>query len=343
MLALDGKTARMAWTVCFVIAVLAGLYLIRRTLLVLICALLLAYLMAPAVSLLDRFGARRIPRNLSLAIVYILLLSAVVAAGTGIGRLVFDDLANLARNLPNYLESTEPFLPLWLEPYQEQIRQWLKDSMEPEAKQVVPFLQQTGRQLVSVAGNMLLVVLVPILSFFLLKDATDIRDLVLRQIEDGKTRRLAESIVANMHSMLMEYVRAMVLLSLCTFLAYWVFLAWINVPNSAALASLAGVLEFVPAAGPLAASLTILLIAGFAGFPHLLWIIVFLVVYRLVLDYAILPQIMSAGVSLSPMFVILGILAGEQIAGVTGMFLSIPAMATARVVYVSYRQAKETV
>jgi predicted PurR-regulated permease PerM len=343
MLALDGKTARMTWTVCFVVAVLAGLYLIRRTLLVLIFALLLAYLMAPAVSLLDRFAARRIPRTLSLAIVYILLLSVVVAAGVGIGRLVFDDLVNLARNFPHYLESTEPFLPRWLEPYQEQIRQWLKESMEPEAKQVVPFLQQTVLQLVNVAGNLLLVVLVPILSFFLLKDATGIRDLVLSQIDNAKTRELAETIIASVHAMLMEYVRAMVLLSLCTFLVYWIFLGWIGVPNAAALASLAGVLEFVPAAGPLAASVTILLISGFAGFPHLLAIIVFLVVYRLILDYAILPQIMSAGVSLSPMVVVLGILAGEQIGGITGMFLSIPALATARVVYISYRQAKETV
>ncbi|MBM3812917.1 MAG: AI-2E family transporter [Acidimicrobiia bacterium] len=343
MLGLDSKTFRIAWTVCFTAALLFGLYVIRRTLLVLVCAILLAYLLAPVVSLLERFPVRRVPRNVSLVIVYIVLLSAVVGIGAAMGELVLDDAMNLTRDMPRYLESGEPFLPEVLAPYEEPLRQWMKEALAPEAGQVVPLLQRTGRQLATVAGNTLLVVLVPIFSFFLLKDSATIRELALQQIDNAETRRLAENIVDDVHIMLIQYVRAMVLLSLCTFLVYWLFLASVGVPNSAALASLAGVLEFVPAAGPLAASLTILLIAGFAGFPHLLWVVAFLIIYRLILDYAILPHIMSAGVALHPVIVIVAILAGEQMGGIAGMFLSIPIIATMRVVYVCYRRARHAV
>jgi predicted PurR-regulated permease PerM len=60
-----------------------------------------------------------------------------------------------------------------------------------------------------------------------------------------------------------------------------------------------------------------------------------------VLDYVILPKVMSRGVMLPPVAVLFGILAGEQIAGVTGMFLSIPFLAAIRVVWVCYRRATE--
>ena len=58
------------------------------------------------------------------------------------------------------------------------------------------------------------------------------------------------------------------------------------------------------------------------------------IVYRIFQDYVLQPYLMSSGVALHPLLVIFGVLAGEQVGGVAGMFLSIPALATLRVVYV---------
>jgi predicted PurR-regulated permease PerM len=51
------------------------------------------------------------------------------------------------------------------------------------------------------------------------------------------------------------------------------------------------------------------------------------------------PYLMSAGVALHPLWVIFGVLAGEQIAGVAGMFLSIPVLATLRVIVVRLKKS----
>ena len=63
------------------------------------------------------------------------------------------------------------------------------------------------------------------------------------------------------------------------------------------------------------------------------WRAVFLIVLRLVHDYVTYPRIVRDGVHLHPFAVILSILAGEQIAGVAGVFLSIPVVALLTVFY----------
>lgn len=73
-------------------------------------------------------------------------------------------------------------------------------------------------------------------------------------------------------------------------------------------------------------------VAGFSGYPHLLWLIGFIVAYRLFQDYALNPYLMSEGVKVSPLLVIVGLLAGEQLGGVAGIFLSVPVIAALKIV-----------
>jgi AI-2E family transporter len=65
-----------------------------------------------------------------------------------------------------------------------------------------------------------------------------------------------------------------------------------------------------------------------------LWVLLFLGVLRIIHDYTIYPRLVGQGVHLHPLAVILAILAGNELAGVAGIFLSIPLIA---VFTVSYR------
>ena len=85
--------------------------------------------------------------------------------------------------------------------------------------------------------------------------------------------------------------------------------------------------------GPLVAAGIILTVAGLSGFQHLLWILVFLILFRLFQDYVLSPHLLSADMKLHPIVVIFGVLAGGGIAGIPGIFLSVPVLATLRIVY----------
>ena len=345
MLGLDPRAARAAWTVFFVALLITVVFLIRRTLLIFTAALLFAYLLSPLVDLVNRFTPRKFSRTLSLAIVYLLLLALIGTAGALIGSRILDEASALAGRLPQYVQNRELLtqfpVPSWLEPYREQLIAALRKQVQENAGEIVPFLQRLGGHVVSLIGNLGFVILVPILSFFFLKDGSAFRSTLLDQIDD-KRRAFVDSIMADLHVLLALFMRALVILSLATFLFYTAFLQIIGVPYAVLLSGVAAVLEFIPVVGPLLASASILLVAAFTGYPHLLWILIFLGVYRLFQDYVLQPYLMSSGVEVPPIIVIFGVLAGEQIAGIPGMFLSIPVLATLRVIYVRIQKRRQT-
>jgi predicted PurR-regulated permease PerM len=153
-------------------------------------------------------------------------------------------------------------------------------------------------------------------------------------------RSLAEDILADLHQLVAQYIRALVLLAMATFVAYSIVLSAFGEPYAVLLASIAGMLELIPFLGPLTGGLAVLLVAGLSGYPHLLWILVFLIVYRLFQDYVLSPYLLSSGVALHPLLVLFGVLAGEQVAGVPGMFFSVPVIAALRIMIVRMRRRK---
>jgi predicted PurR-regulated permease PerM len=72
-------------------------------------------------------------------------------------------------------------------------------------------------------------------------------------------------------------------------------------------------------------------------YPHWLVLLVFLAAWRLVQDYVISPRIMGKSMELHPLAAIFGVLAGGEIAGVLGIYLSIPIMASLRIVWRRWR------
>jgi predicted PurR-regulated permease PerM len=76
------------------------------------------------------------------------------------------------------------------------------------------------------------------------------------------------------------------------------------------------------------------------AFPHLLWIAVFLGLWRLVQDYLISPRVMGNKVELHPLAAIVAVLMGNEIAGVIGVYLSIPVAATLRILWVRWQHSR---
>src|SRR5437899_1071801 len=135
-----------------------------------------------------------------------------------------------------------------------------------------------------------------------------------------------------------EYVRALVLLCVLTFVVWAVLFLLAGVPYALVLAAIGGALEFLPVVGPLAAGVTIVSVALFSGFVHPWLLALFIVIWRVVQDYVSSPLIMGRGVELHPGLVIFGVLAGGELAGVAGMFLSVPVIAGLKVVWRRLRE-----
>ena len=144
----------------------------------------------------------------------------------------------------------------------------------------------------------------------------------------------------DLHLLLARYMRALLLLAIATFVLYLAFLSAVGVPYGLLLAGVSAVLEIIPVVGPLAGASVILVVAALnADYRTLgLWVFLFLCFYRIFQDYVLSPFLMSSGVEVHPVLVLLGVLAGEQLGGVPGMFFSVPVIAALRVILARVRK-----
>jgi predicted PurR-regulated permease PerM len=81
----------------------------------------------------------------------------------------------------------------------------------------------------------------------------------------------------------------------------------------------------------------ILGIALLLGYQHWIGLIIFLGAWRVIQDYIFSPKIMGERMELHPLAAIFGVLAGGELAGVLGVYLSIPVMASLRIVWHRWR------
>jgi len=343
MLGIEPRAARATWTVFLVALLLWLVYKLRRVLFVLFAAVLLAYLLAPLVNLLNRFTRRRLSRTVSLAAVYVVFLGVMVLLGVLLGVRVGEEASAMANRLPVWLQDwqarLESWAPAWLAPVRTALLDTLRDKLANAGQMLVPLLQNVTAGVASVVGGVIVIVLIAVLSFFLLKDGAELKARTLEAL-DPPRRAIWEDVLADVHLLLGQFIRAWVLLSVVTFVAYAAAFSLMGVPYSLLLATLAGVLEFIPVIGPLAAAVVIVLVVLISGAVPLWLVLAFLGAYRLFQDYVLMPHLMSAGLALHPVLVIAGALAGEAIAGIPGLFLAIPVMATLRVLYVRLLKAR---
>ncbi len=225
-------------------------------------------------------------------------------------------------------------LPAWLEPQRERMADVLREEISRREEDVVPFLQKLGSQVVAGARYLGYFVLIPVLAFFFLKDGRSLLDKLLQQVPAGPRRAMAGDILSDVDTLLGQYIRALVLQALSAFALYSLFLGATGAPYAMLLASVAGPLEFVPVMGPLAAGFITVFVTGIAGYPHMVWFLIFWLVLRGFQDYVLIPFLLGAGIEIDPLLVLFGVMAGEQLGGVEGMIFSLPALAILRVVFV---------
>jgi predicted PurR-regulated permease PerM len=188
-----------------------------------------------------------------------------------------------------------------------------------------------------VAKHAWLLIVVPLLSIFFLKDGRAFSELLLELVQSRLQRELLQGVLSDLNQMLAHFIRAQLSLAALTLLMYSGVLGVMRVPYALVLGTMGGLLEFVPVVGPLVAAVTIVSVALLMGYSHWIVLIVFLGIWRLVQDYVTSPRIMGQSMELHPLAAIFGVMAGGEVAGILGIFLSIPVMASLRIVFRRWR------
>lgn len=343
MLGLDLRTARIVWTSFVIGLIIFLLYIARSTVLVVIFAILFSYFIYPLIGAIERYMPRRVPRAMAISFGFALAIAAIAVVVSMIGPRVMDEATKLGQKIPELVKDPQAAshfpLPHVLEPLRARIITFAQDQVQDGTGKALPIAKSIGTTVVHAASNLIYIVLIPVLSFLLIKEGPGIRASALAHM-DMQHKALWTSITDDLSFSLSRYVRALLLLSLSTLIAYGTAFTVMGVPYALLLAALAAILEFIPFVGPLAALAITVLIAGFSGFNNVLLLFGLIVLYRAFQDYVLSPYLMSEGVEVSPLLVIVGLLVGDQIGGVAGVFLSVPVMAALKIVVIRASAAR---
>ncbi len=338
MALIDTRTARALLTVLLFALVLGFLYVARRTLIAFLFAVFFAYLMDPAVSRLEKLVRGR---GRAIALIYVLLVALLVTFFFFVGPSIGRETQRLSQTFPTLVErvgSGQIAEQIGAEHgWSQRTITYSKTLLADHRQDLLRLGQRAGLRVAEVAQQSWLLVVVPILAAFFLKDGRSFSAVLLSLIGSRPQREFLEGVLGDLNQMLAQFIRAQLTLAALSLVVYTAFLGAVRVPYALVLGTAGGIMEFIPVVGPMVAAILIVGVALLLSYPHWLLLIAFLLAWRLVQDYVVSPRIMGTSMELHPLAAIFGVLAGGEIAGVLGIYLSIPVMASLRIVFRRWR------
>lgn len=333
----DARTARVLSTTLLFLAVSGFLWGAHRMLIVFLFAILFAYLLDPLVNLVGRTPLGKASRSRSILVVYVVLVCVLVGTFTLLGPTLVEEAHTFGTQLPTLIENVTSGQIAhqigtrrgWSQATQLRAAEFLSSHRE----KLIELAQEAGSRLAAIAANAIWILLIPILAIFFLRDGREFVNTIIETTERRAQRQLLRGIFDDLHEMLASYIRAQLILAIISGVVYTLVLTAMRVPYSFVLGAIGGILEFIPMVGPAFAAVLIVGVSFLTNYHYLLWIVVFLGLWRLVQDYVVAPRVMGSRVELHPLAVLFGVLVGGEIAGVLGVYLSVPVMATLRIVW----------
>jgi predicted PurR-regulated permease PerM len=306
-----------------------------RIVLVLVLAMFFAYVIAPLVDLAQRplpfTRSRRLPRGLAIALVYLLLSGGLAAGGALLWPSAAAQIDEAIASGPGYTESFRVWERGWTRYYERlripvELRHSIDQSVLGAGDAAVAYARGSLLALIGVLSDLPWLVLVPVLSFFMLKDAAAIRRTALTALPHRVQLR-GHLLFEELNATLAAYVRAQLIACVIVGTLSGIGFALLGNPYAVLLGVLAAVLEFIPMIGPLVVAFVAVVIAALHDPMMAIWTAVFLTVLRTVEDYVIYPRLIGRDIHLHPLVVILAVLAGVELDGIAGIFIAVPVVA----------------
>ena len=308
-----------------------------------VLAVLLAYLINPLVRTIQkpfqqgRFSGA-MPRPVAIAFAFLLVFGAFAVTIGLLSPRVSEQAKTFVTNIPTYTTALQSSLYDFnrrldrmrvSESLQTQINDGINRALDSIGVSVTNFLGAAAVFLTYAPW----LILIPILSFFFLKDAQFFRLGLLRMFPVGDWRSRVDAILGDVNETLTAYTRAQMIS--CVWIGLVCTVGFYLLGNNYALllGVLAGVFEFVPIIGPLSIAVIATVVGGFESGLQAALTTLFLAVLRVLQDYVVYPRIVREGIHLHPLAIILSVLAGEQVAGIPGVFIAIPLVALGTVLH----------
>jgi len=305
----------------------------------LLLALVIVYLLNPIVS---RLEGRGLPRVWGTLLTYVVFLTVVGVALRLIIPIVADQVSSFVSTVPGLLDRAQRSLVGAAQRLGIEIRSTdILASLSPQG-QAGSFITRIFSFTAGFVHALVVFVLGAVLGFYLLVDLPKVQRAVVALLP-LRRRDEVRSVLEKMGRALGGYFRGQLLVAAFVGVASMLGLYIVGLPYWALVGAVAGLFNLIPLIGPFIGAVPALFIAfttsDSGGLLHLppgwrmaLGAALALLVVQQIDNHIISPNVMARTVKLHPVTVMLGLLIGGTLAGLVGMLITVPVIASAKIV-----------
>lgn len=319
-------------SVLLILICLGYLAIIGQTVLEpLLFALLVSTILLPVAKFFE--NKARFPRSLSCIIAIVLFLLFFVILFSVLGS----QLSKLSEDWPAFQQQLQDSI--------KELQKWVTANYGIKYKQQVGYINKAmtdslgvgtsvlGQTLLSISSTLLLFVFTLLYTFFLLYYRTHIAIFFVRLFHENYKPVVLE-VFTQIQFIVKKYMVGLfiqiVLVSIMAFIAY----SLIGIKYATMLALITGIFNIIPYIGiASSAVLTCLITFATSSGSHVLFVIIAIVIIHLIDSNFIMPKVVGSKVQINSLIALLGLVIGELLWGISGMFLSIPVIAIMKIVF----------
>ncbi len=329
---------RALWALLLFGIIGALLYLLAPVLTPFLLSALLAYMFNPLVTRLEGW---RVPRLPGVLLLFVLAGGVLVLLFAVLLPMLQQQISLFAENFPNYLERAQQALLPWLRsvfgeqlafPDVATLRQRLLGHWQEIGQAAGDVLATLTRSGMRVAGWLMNLVLVPVVTFYLLRDWNRLVARVPLLFPAALRPKLVR-LAREADEVLGAFLRGQLLVMAALAALYATGLWLIGLDLALPIGLLAGLVSFVPylgfIVGLVAAGIAVLF--QFQDAWMLLWVLAVFSAAQMLDGMLLTPSLVGDRIGLHPVVVILAVLAGGQLFGFFGVLLALPVAAVALV------------
>ncbi len=324
-------------TLVSILAAVAGVVIFWQLRGLLVTLMIAVVLAASIVPLVDRAEKLRVPRWLSVLVVYLGLILGLTGVGLLIGPTVIDQVQRLIRQSPIYVSTLRDLVEGAISRISSTRPELVRQIFNPQditgwsIRSAEQLLRQSLGVTTNILGGFFSLILSLFISGYMATDSKALVGGVTRLFPSPWDQRLQQQ-VGPISERMGSYIRGRVLVSGLLAVAVTVGLSALGMSDFAiGLGAIAGVTNLIPFLGPVLGAVPALIVALPQGGWLVLWVFLLFVVVQNLETYVLDPLLVGSSVGLHPLYQLLAVLGGTQVLGIIGALIVPPWVAGAAV------------
>jgi len=314
------------------IVLVAGIvYIAKDILMPLFFAIVLAILLLPVNNRLEKWGLPKVPSMLLSILLAIIFLAGIIWFLSSQISAFADDMPTIKKHLMDHARTAQ---------------QWISDQIGISTKQQDAAVKEAtngmkdsgtgmvGSTLFGAMQALLMVILLPLYTFLIMYYRKLIRKFfedIFNEKHKGSVTEVMEESKSIVQGYMVGLLIEMGIVAVLNAVGFFI----IGIEYAIFLAVLAAILNMIPYIGMLVATILCMLITltTSTNISDVLWVAVILTVIQFIDNNFLMPYVVSSKVRINALVSIIGVLIGGALAGVSGMFLSIPGIAVMKAIF----------